>query len=262
MHKLMIPGSEYLDRRVFTMAVGAALALHLTGFVIWHLMPRTQVIEVPVRALNIKLGDADGAVDQNPPPQEPTFNIGDENTIPRMVRDEQPVRSFEKAVTAEAAVNAFDKAMSTNVPPPKITESASKLSNAITQFRRQNNPPAQPAAPPAAQPATPVPGTSSAKDAEIMSRYEQLISQWLAKFKVYPEEAKRQGITGVATVRIRIDRQGTIGYYIIEQSSGYQILDRAAIDMVRRANPVPAVPHDYPASDLMEFRIPIDFSIK
>ncbi len=93
----------------------------------------------------------------------------------------------------------------------------------------------------------------------MVSHYEQLISLWIQKFKIYPAEARSQGMQGETVVRIRIDRQGNIRYYVLEHSTGYQVLDRAAIDMIRRANPVPAVPADYPKGDLMEFLIPVGF---
>lgn len=60
-------------------------------------------------------------------------------------------------------------------------------------------------------------------------------------------------------VRMCIDRGGNVRYYAIEQSSGLSIFDDAALDMIRRANPVPAVPVNYPASNLVEFLIPISF---
>jgi len=96
----------------------------------------------------------------------------------------------------------------------------------------------------------------------MVSRYEQLISLWIQKFKLYPADAKTQGLQGDTVVRIRIDRQGNIRYYILEHSTGIPSLDRAAIDMIRRANPVPAVPNDYPSGDLIEFLIPVNFSLK
>ena len=105
-------------------------------------------------------------------------------------------------------------------------------------------------------------GNSSAHDAEMRSRYEQLISLWIQKFKIYPDDARLQGMEGETTIRIRIDRQGNIRYYILENSTGHAALDHATIDMIKRANPVPAVPSDYPAQDVMEFLIPVSFHLQ
>lgn len=91
--------------------------------------------------------------------------------------------------------------------------------------------------------------------AEIRERYEQQISAWIQQHKFYPAAAG--GKRGKAILRIRIDRAGYVRYYAIEQSAGHDALDAAALDMIRRANPLPAAPDNYPAGSLIEFLIPI-----
>jgi protein TonB len=103
---------------------------------------------------------------------------------------------------------------------------------------------------------------NSAHDAEMVAHYEQLISQWIQKFKIYPDDARTQGTQGETVVRVRIDRHGNIRYYALEYSTGSPLLDHAAIDMIRRANPVPAVPTDYPQGEIMEFLIPVSFNLQ
>lgn len=93
--------------------------------------------------------------------------------------------------------------------------------------------------------------------AAIRARYEQEISVWIERHKLYPAEAGR--ISGRVILRVRVDRQGYVRYYAIEQGSQNQALDRAAIEMIRRANPVPAAPTNYPSDSLIEFLIPIQF---
>jgi protein TonB len=92
---------------------------------------------------------------------------------------------------------------------------------------------------------------------EIRARYEQQISAWIAQHKIYPVDAG--DARGRVIVRVRVDRQGFVRYYAVEKGSGNSLLDRAAIEMVRRANPVPSVPENYPAGNLIEFLIPITF---
>lgn len=94
---------------------------------------------------------------------------------------------------------------------------------------------------------------------QIRERYELQISTWIQQHKLYPAAAN--GAEGRAVVRMRIDRSGYVRYYAIEQSAGNAVLDAAAIDMIRRANPVPAVPANYPAGNLIEFLIPITFRV-
>lgn len=99
----------------------------------------------------------------------------------------------------------------------------------------------------------------SATDAEaVRQRYEQQISGWIQQHKFYPAAAN--GKRGKVIIRVRIDRSGYLRYYGLEQSSGNDLLDAAAIDMIRRANPLPAAPANYPAGNLLEFRIPIELA--
>lgn len=100
-------------------------------------------------------------------------------------------------------------------------------------------------------------GVALTPEQEVRARYEQTISAWIQQHKIYPASAR--GREGRVVLRVRIDRQGYVRYYALEESSGVAMLNSAAIDMVRRANPVPAVPENYPAGNLIEFLIPITF---
>lgn len=105
-------------------------------------------------------------------------------------------------------------------------------------------------------------GTStvvSAKAAEeARLRYTQQISAWVGRHIYYPAEASGQN--GRVIVRIRLDRQGYLRYFAIERSSGNAYFDRTAIDVVRRSDPFPAPPPEYPAENLNEFTLPVDFN--
>ena len=258
-----MPNREYLDERYFLITIVGAFMLHLTAMYIWNMSPGTQVVDIPVRALNIKLGDGDDTPEEAKAALPDAGNKNDvENAISKMVQAQEfdiPARAKPDAPdTKNNATKALDKAMSSapNETNAMVQESAHKLANIAKQFVRANSIQAS------SKNGGNAAGNSSAKEAEMMSRYEQLISLWIEKFKQYPAEARAQGMHGETVVRIRIDRQGNIRYYILERSTGYQLLDRAAIEMVKRANPVPAVPHDYPHGDLIEFLIPVNFHIQ
>jgi TonB family protein len=262
-------GREYLDERYFGATIVVAMAIHLAGIYAWQLMPHTEVVDIPVRALSIKLGDGDPMTEEELRAAQPNSdNKNDvESAISQIVRDTEEanqqrtqsvINSMEKAITSgdkEVVSQAIDKALTlpSNEAAALVQESANKLSNIAKQFVRANS---------AESPTKHKPKKNSAKEAELMSRYEQLISLWIEKFKQYPLEARSAGMQGETVVRIRIDRKGNIRYYILERSTGHQLLDRAAIDMVRRANPVPAVPNDYPKGDLIEFLIPVNFHLQ
>ena len=103
-------------------------------------------------------------------------------------------------------------------------------------------------------------GNSTVASAEVMSRYEQQISAWIDRFKPNTLMAAGQPDRVTASVRIRIDKRGNIRYMQLEQSTGFAVLDHAAIETVRRANPVPPAPADYPVEESIEFIVPVVFT--
>lgn len=58
----------------------------------------------------------------------------------------------------------------------------------------------------------------------------------------YPEKAKRQALSGSLVLAVDLNADGTVANVIVRQSSGYKILDKAAIQIVRLAAPFAKVP--------------------
>ncbi len=217
--------SYMLSDRHFALMIVVALLIHLSGFVVWTFSPKPAVRELQIRMMNIRLGDGDEMMLDAPQPAALPANV------PQV----------------EALVDKLaDDAMA-----PKPQPEAKVDTNEVKQYVREVN-----------APRTKKTGVKDgARDAEITSRYTQLTSLWVKKFQRYPEEMRQKGAHGTVVVRIRIDRRGNIGYYAVERSSGVPELDHAAIDMIRRANPIPAVPKDYPEGESFEFLIPVIFSL-
>jgi len=90
--------------------------------------------------------------------------------------------------------------------------------------------------------------------------YLDRLRHWLNKYKHYPEEAQKQKQHGQLVVSFTILRDGTVRDPQVERSSGYPLLDAAALAMLREASPVPALPEKYRASQVA-VDLPIDFSI-
>lgn len=263
--------AEMLGNKHFAIALAAAVGVHALALFIWYISPKTTVIDIPVRALNIKLSEGDMLAEEEVKVTAPSnINYSQvENTITRLVRNEDTEVKREKSV-----VKSIDKAFdsTTKIPAGKIgtlhkfdmrnegTKTAAPVMQVTArQFVRDLAAPTPAAKTEGNAPA----GNSKSKEAEVLARYEQLISLWIQKFKQYPEEAKLGGMQGETMLRIRIDRRGNVRYYALERSTGHALLDRAAVDMIRRANPVPAVPADYPAGgDVLEFLIPVNFNLQ
>ncbi|HYB98388.1 MAG TPA: TonB family protein [Candidatus Limnocylindrales bacterium] len=91
--------------------------------------------------------------------------------------------------------------------------------------------------------------------------YEQRFSAWIQRFKQYPVLAQRRHLEGSGRMMIRIDRRGRVVSRAIEQSSGERLLDNAALEMVDRANPFPALPDEYPHETFV-VRYSFDFHLR
>ena len=92
-------------------------------------------------------------------------------------------------------------------------------------------------------------------------RYEELLFAWIDRHKQYPMIAQRRGIEGSGSVRIRIGRDGRLIERALVRSTGESMLDDAALEMVRRSSPFPAVPDDYSGSSF-EFIAPVEYRLR
>lgn len=90
--------------------------------------------------------------------------------------------------------------------------------------------------------------------------YLDRLRRWLNKYKHYPKAALKQKQEGGLVVSFGILRDGTVVNPAIEHSSGFPLLDQAALRMLQDASPVPPLPPTYRAPRV-EISLPVDFSI-
>lgn len=282
--------SSHLGRKSFFSMIGLAVFLHACVIGIIAMMPHNPVIKIPVRVLNFNLGaasipqsaqqpvpsDKSSGHDIASPPARmtlPAQEAGEDSTD----EGEDAQNELEKALTDKPAAKAEPKP----VPPPKpaaivapvpkkplvlparpkaVTESVEVAKAASLNVSAQ--PKRYVRASPLELTSTTAAPAAATGPEEIVQRYEQAISVWIGRYKVYPDEAKRRRVEGRPTVRVRINRQGKVLYHVIEKSSGDAFLDQALMNMVKAADPMPAVPENYPQGEELEFLIPVSFSLK
>lgn len=83
----------------------------------------------------------------------------------------------------------------------------------------------------------------------------------LGRHKQYPREARSIGEEGDVHVAIAIGRDGRVLGRRIHRSGGAARLDRAALDLVDRAAPLPALPANF-LTDRIEVIVPIRYRLK
>lgn len=89
---------------------------------------------------------------------------------------------------------------------------------------------------------------------------EWRVQDWLAQHRHYPRAARRSGAEGTVWVRFVLDRAGSLQGSEVLESSGHAVLDRAALDLLQRAAPFPALPADL-AMDEIELVLPIEYDL-
>lgn len=127
-------------------------------------------------------------------------------------------------------------------------------------------PPPPPPAPPA-QAADPVPETTAPRSlpapparqlaSNAEANWQALLLGHLEKFRRYPAAAQARRVQGVAHIRFRVTRDGRVLSSEVLRSAGSPVLDRAAMETLRRAQPLPPIPPEQP--DVMEVTVPIEF---
>jgi protein TonB len=92
---------------------------------------------------------------------------------------------------------------------------------------------------------------------EPQSSYEATLRAHLSNFFFYPDAARSAGLHGTVQVRLNLSRDGRVLGAWVQQSSGETVLDAAALEVIRRAQPLPAIPRDLP--DSLDVYLPLEY---
>lgn len=88
---------------------------------------------------------------------------------------------------------------------------------------------------------TPVP-EAEALDADGLRAYRIVLARGARAHKRYPQLARERGWSGTAEVRVDVSREGRPRQVLLARSSGHDVLDREAVDMLLRAAGAATVP--------------------
>lgn len=87
------------------------------------------------------------------------------------------------------------------------------------------------------------------------------VSDRVRQFFYYPQDALAVHTTGVAILHFGVRRNGQIDRLEIARSSGDQGLDQAALDIMRKAQPLPPIP-DRMHTERVDGQLPINFGVR
>jgi periplasmic protein TonB len=163
-----------------------------------------------------------------------------------------------------------------SAPSSPTTAAVANNRQAITRVRapaRAAPAPALPAAPhPAAtseptvaetpeQHALAAPAPADPRHYAALTDYARTLADRIAQHRRYPRLAQLRRMEGEVQMQLRIAAGGALVDVRITRSSGFELLDRHALDMVTRAQPLPTPPETMRAPDLTVL-VPVVFRLK
>jgi protein TonB len=147
-------------------------------------------------------------------------------------------------------------------PPPKVEKPPPRKPEPDRKPRATQTtaPPAAPA-PQASAAAAPPPGQATQPSPDTIRRWQSTLLAHLQRHKRYPTMARNNNEEGTAYLRVTMDRSGRVLAKRLERASGHGALDRESLDLMERAQPLPAPPVDMPG-ERFEIVVPIQFQLR
>lgn len=244
------------DERRLLLAVAVSLALHALALTVFPSL-RPQVAREPellqVDLVPLPAPPAEPISLPSPPeallepkvetPKEP------EPIVKPKLRLEKKVKPVKKQEPPEVETIPEPAPAAEPAPPPPVIAT----------------PPPEAIEPPSftvpqAQP-VPSPRVAEPPPTEVIDGYGDALSRLISRYQRYPRLAQMRGWEGIVQVAIDIGAQGKISGMKISQSSGFEVLDKQALEMINAAQPFPPAPPSLQGKRFV-VNVPIVFRLK
>jgi len=181
---------------------------------------------------------------EEPPPKAP----------PRLARTEPPRPKAKPKRPPPVATRPEPQTAPAPAAPPPPPETQSAPEPART--------PPPDAEPPVAraEPAPPAPA-SAQPDPAALAHYAQALAGLIARHRAYPRQAQMRGWQGEVELALEIGADGRLRDAQVRRSSGFETLDRQALEMARRAHPLPPPPPELQRRDFVVL-VPVVFRLE
>jgi periplasmic protein TonB len=107
--------------------------------------------------------------------------------------------------------------------------------------------------------ASAIPMPSHKAGGRAVSMFQRVLFTHIARYEAYPDDARRNRLQGQVELYFSMRRDGTVTDIEVASSSGHVELDDAAIDTIKRAEPLPRIPASLP--DSLNIVIPMAFDL-
>ncbi len=108
-------------------------------------------------------------------------------------------------------------------------------------------------------PVTPVPAAVENTQSKAVVKFQKALLRHIDRYKIYPNMARRDRLRGTVEVLFAMRRDGTVLDIQIKTSSGAVILDKEAVETIRRAQPLPPIPLELPPH--LNILLPVAFDL-
>jgi protein TonB len=229
-------------------ALAIVLGVHAIAIIVALKWPAPQPIELPPQAMMVEMAPLPEPAPPPPPkvitpPQPPT--PVEEPPLPKLAEAPKPTISVPKPPKPKP-----------KPAPPKPEKKPEPPQEKPPAEQTVDTPPST--APPAKSQA---PAPSVASNSNALPTWQSDLLRHLAKFKKYPEDARRRGMQGVNRLRFVVDGEGKVLSYSLAGGSGSASLDRATMEMIRRAQPLPPPPKELLNNGSLEVVAPFVYSL-
>ena len=228
------PGPAAQDR-IFALCVLASIAVHASML---FLFPALRPGEAPPSATRMLIARITERVSVPEPPLPVREARRPEPDRPRTAPVPKRASEPPRPVMAEPPASAPQAAVTPAAPAPQVPAAAAApvLSSPASQ------PGAVSVRAPEARAPVQATRTPGEPDAGSIAQFRHALIGAAARYKRYPVLALERGWQGKVEIRLVIGPTGIIQSTVVNASSGHEILDDQALDMVRRAKPLAPVP--------------------
>ena len=249
------------SKRLWIGAAAAALALHLGGVAIAIAHLRTDALDDSLGANAIEIGllasphveqnDLPPGPDSDPSAASPQLNEQKAETKQSDLPKDRPQESEDpdRVVTQ----NESNKPQEDEQKVAAVATAASTESVAQEATARQT---LEEKAPEAEKARAPNPGIGKDKG-RLAADWGRQISAYFELHKRYPKVKKNK--TATVKVHLTLNRLGNVVDVGVLESSGDSAFDEAAIDMIRRSDPVPRPPTEL-TDDTFTYSLNVNFN--
>jgi protein TonB len=244
----IIINRQRLDGRGIIWAVTASIFVHALAVVVvpnFNFSDAKQEIQILKIELLQPEPAASAAIEEPSPPVE----------VPEPPKP-KPIKKEPKSIIKPTPI----KQITPPDPAPQTEDAPSTEIEEVIAVAPTTNRKSEFVAPTPPTVIEPPPGPSQVDIDSARNAYGNLLGRAIAKHKSYPKIAERRGWEGTVVLDLQIDNHGNVLSAIVRESSGYDALDKRALEMVEKASPFPAPPKVL-QGNIFNISVPVAFKL-